>query len=77
MNMFSSLFDKEAMVNDTITDTLSTLAEELKCNHTELFVMIKPKSEKFEPAFFLYQVQKGSAPKYIRELTIKEILGDE
>lgn len=78
--MFGGLFNKEEMVKDTINDLLKDLKEELGCSDDGLFVMIKPiKDEKGEaqPRFMLYSLASGPSPKYIRDLTIKEVLGEE
>lgn len=65
------------MTHDTIQDALSSIAEELGCKHTDFFVMIKSKDEEFSPSFYIYQLQAGASPKMVREITIKQILGDD
>ena len=83
MNMLSGLFNKEQMVFDTIQDTLQNVSEELGCSHKELFVKIIPGNEEFEPVFQVFHtkpydsVDKTPAFRYVRDITIKEILGDE
>lgn len=69
------LFDKEGMVRDVIEASLENLAGELNCNHSELFLMIKPKNEDFDAIVYLYKIENG-IPTPIREVPLKEILGD-
>lgn len=76
MNLLAGIFNKEQMVFDTIQDTLLSISEELGCKHTELFVMIKPENEKFDPKFHVYKLENNQ-PKYIRDISIKEILGED
>jgi hypothetical protein len=80
MNMIASLMggfvDKEQMTFDTIQSTLENIAEELGCSFTDFFIMIKPTSEDFAMKFYIYKMENG-LPKPIREITLKEILGDE
>jgi hypothetical protein len=79
MNMFSNLMggliDKEQITHDTIQTTLENIAEELNCNWNEFFVMIKPTDNEFEMKFYIYQQATGEAPKFVREISLKEILG--
>lgn len=67
------LFDTEKMVGGVIETSLENLAEELNCNHNELFLMIKPKNEDFEAIVYLYKIVDG-IPQPIREVPLKEIL---
>ena len=40
--------------------------------------MIKPINEKFEMKFYVYRIIKGkSTPQFVREISLKEILGNE
>ena len=78
--MFSSLMgglvDKEKITHDTIQGTLEDLAEELGCSHTELFVMIKPTDAEFNMKFYVYSCPENTPPKFVREISLKEILGE-
>lgn len=80
MNMFSNLMgglvDKEQITHDTIQGTLEDLAEELGCSHTEFFVMIKPTDADFNMKFYVYRSPENAAPKFVREISLKEILGE-
>lgn len=77
MNMFASLMggliDKEKATFDTIQNALENIAEELKCSHTEFFVIMKPSDAEFSPKFYIYRT---AGNKFIREITIKEILSE-
>jgi len=82
MGLLDGLFDKEAMVKNTIENCLENLAMELQCKPTELFIMIKPTVAEFSDETdannfknWVYRIENGS-PKLIREITLKEILGD-
>jgi hypothetical protein len=74
MGLLDGLFDKEGMVKTTIESCLENVAEELNCKATELFVMIKPTNEDFEFKCWIYKVE--GSPKLVREISLKEILGD-
>jgi hypothetical protein len=78
--MFSSLMgnlvDKEKITHDTIQNTLEDIAEELNCSYTDIFVMIKPIDEEFNMKFYIYHCPENSAPKFVREISLKEILGE-
>lgn len=74
-NLMGGLIDKEKITHDTIQTTLENIAEELDCEWNEFFVMIKPIDNEFEMNFYIYQQQSGKAPKFIREISLKEILG--
>ena len=79
MNMFANLVgglvDKERITRDTIQTTLENIAEELGCNWNEFFVMIKPIDNEFNMNFYIYQNQESKAPTFVREISLKEILG--
>ena len=81
MNMFANLMgglvDKEKITHDTIQSTLEDIADELGCSHTDFFVMIKPKDADFSMKFYIYHTPENAAPKFIREISLKEILGGE
>ena len=80
MNMFSNmmggLINKEQITHDTIQSTLEDIAEELNCSYNDFFVMIKPKDEDFNMKFYIYYTTANAAPKFIREISLKEILGE-
>jgi hypothetical protein len=86
MGILDSLFDKEAMVSNTIENCLENLAEEMKCSKTELFIMIKPTRDEFTDGEekgdnssqknfknWVYRIVDGK-PKIIREISLTEIL---
>ena len=75
MGLFDGLFDKEQMVKDTITNCLENLKEELNCKHDELFIMIKPTNLELDFKCWVYKVD--GSPKLLREISLKEILGDK
>ncbi len=73
----ANLFDKEGMVKDTIQSTLTALAEEMGCNWTDFYIVIKPTGEDYEFKFVVFKRDENRKPVEIREISIKEILGDE
>jgi hypothetical protein len=73
--LLGGLVDKEAMAYNSIQEALVELAEELDCKYTDLFIMIKPFDKEMNFKGYLYQLKDGKN-KVIRELTIKEIIGD-
>lgn len=82
MNMFGNLLgglvDKEKITHDTIQGTLQDVSEELNCSYKDFFIMIKPKNEKFEMRFDIFHIkEKEGKPTFIREITLKEILGTD
>jgi len=74
-SMLGGLIDTEKIVRDTIQTALENVAEELKCSHNELFIMIKPINAEFDMKFYVYKIEQS--PKLIREITLKEILGGD
>ena len=72
--MFSSLFNTQKITHDTIQSTLENVAEELGCNHKEFFIMIKPVNDKMDMKFYIYKIGV-KAPEFVREISLKEILG--
>ena len=74
-NMLGGLFDTEKLVRDTIQTALENVAIELKCSHSELFIMIKPINAEFDMKFYVYKIEQS--PKLIREIALSEILGGE
>jgi hypothetical protein len=75
-NLMGGLVNKEQITHDTIQGTLEDIAEELNCSHTDFFVMIKPMDEDFNMKFYIYQIPENGTPKFIREISLKEILGE-
>ena len=76
-DLLGGLVDKERITHDTIQTTLENIAEENQCSYNEMFVMIKPVDESFNMKFFIYHQPQGSAPKFVREISLKEILGGQ
>lgn len=76
-NLMGGLIDKEQITHDTIQTTLENISEELNCEFNELFVMIKPIDEDFNMKFYIYHQEAGKSPKFIREISLKEILGGD
>jgi hypothetical protein len=72
--MLSALFNTEKITHDTIQSTLENVAEELGCSHKEFFLMIKPTNEEFDMKFYIYKLGEKN-PTFIREISLKEILG--
>jgi hypothetical protein len=76
MSLLGGIFDKEGMVKATIEDCLQNVSEELECLPTELFIMIKPINSEIEFKCWIYKIGVNGSPKLIREIPLKEILGD-
>lgn len=74
--ILGKLVDKEKVTFDTIQSALEEVSIELGCSHKELFIMIKPENEKFDPRFYIYKIE-GTGPRMVREITLKEILDIE
>jgi len=74
--LLGGLIDKEKAISATIKESLKEVAEELGCSHNELFIMIKPTNERMNFKNWIYKVENGKPPKLIREITLKEIIGD-
>jgi len=87
MNMLAGLMgglvNTEQITRDTIQSTLENVAEELGCTHKELFIKISADGEGFNPTFHIFQTEPYTTLdliprwKFIREITLKEILSDE
>jgi len=87
MNMFSGLLgglvDKEQITYDTIQGTLEDVAEELGCSYKELFIKIAASDDEFSPVFHIFKTEPytnlETIPrfKFIREITLKEILNTD
>jgi len=83
--MLNSLFGAEGKVNSTLQNTIEDLADELKCDAKQISIMIDAsepqkdeKGNEIKNSFkcWVYQSIEGKR-KRIREITLKEILGDE
>jgi hypothetical protein len=75
--MLGALFNTEKIVSDTIKNSLEEIAIELKCEFKDFFVMIKPINSNYEMKFYVYKTVDGKPPQFVREISIKEILGQE
>ena len=75
--MLSGLFNTEKIVSDTIKNSLEEIAIELQCDYKDFFVMIKPTNEQYEMKFYVYKIDGSKPPKFVREISLKEILGQE
>jgi hypothetical protein len=73
--MLSGLFNTEKIVSDTIKNSLEEIAIELQCSYKDFFVMIKPTNESFEMKFYVYKIVENNPPQFVREISLKEILG--
>jgi len=76
-NLMNGLVDTEKITYDTIQTSLEEIAIELQCNPKEFFVMIKPTDEEFNFKFYVYKTELKKAPAFIREISLKEILGKD
>lgn len=72
-NLLGGFLNKEKLTHDTIKAALEDIAEELGCDYRSFFVMIKPTDEEFNMKFYVYKM--GNTPTFIREISLKEILG--
>ena len=75
-NLLGSFVDREQVTFDTIQDCLENISEELGCSHQDFFVMIKPIDGEFAMKFLIYKLENG-IPKFVREISLKEVLGME
>ncbi len=80
MNMISSvlgsLMNKEQAIQDTIQDALEKVAAELNCSYKDLFLMIRPIDSEFNHSYFVCKYNENGMPVKVREISIKEILGE-
>jgi hypothetical protein len=74
--LLGGLVDKEKAISITIKTALEAVAEELGCEHNELFIMIMPTDSKMNFKNWVYKIVDGK-PKMIREISLKEIIGDD
>ncbi len=81
--LLGGLVDKEQITFDTIQGTLEDIAEKLRCSHTELFIKIAAGDDEFSPVFHVFKTEPythlDTIPRYkfIREITLKEILNTD
>ena len=73
--ILGNLVDKEAATIETIKDALTDLSEELSLPFSKFFIMIKPVDEKFNFKLHVYVLNESNVPQFVRELTVKEIVG--
>ena len=82
-NLLGGLVNKEQITFDTIQGTLENVAEELGCSYKELFIKIAANDDEFSPVFHIFKTEPytniETVPrfKFIREITLKEILNDD
>ena len=76
-NLMSGLVDTEKITYDTIQTSLQEIAIELKSDPKNFFVMIKPINAEYNFKFYVYKTEAHGTPKFIREISLKEILGKE
>lgn len=81
--LLSGLVNTEKITNDTIQEALENISNELDCSYKELFIKIATSEESFTPSFHIFKTEicenLETIPRYrfIREITLKEILGNE
>lgn len=75
-NLMKGLVDTEKITHDTIQTTLENVAEELGCDYKDFFITIKPVDEQFNMRFDIYHLVNNK-PVFVRNITLKEILGNE
>ena len=73
-DLLGGLFDKEKAIYTTVQDTLVRVAEELNVTVKEIFIMIRPKDEDGNHAYYICKYDDKGNPKPIREISLKEIL---
>ena len=76
-NLAGKFIDKEAATTDTLKEAIEDVAEELKCEPTEFFFMIKAIDKEFNFKIFIYHAPQGKTPVLKREISVKEILGNK
>jgi hypothetical protein len=82
-NLLSGMVNTEKITFDTIQSALEDIAEELGCSHKELFIKIAASDDKFSPIFHIFKTEPYTTLetiprfKFIREITLKEILGTD
>jgi hypothetical protein len=73
-SLLGGLIDKEKAIENTITNVLYDCSEELGVGHKDFFVIIRPVDENCNFKFHLYR-QDGGKPIFVREITVKEVVG--
>jgi hypothetical protein len=82
-SLLGNFVNKEQITFDTIQGTLENVAEELGCSYKELFIKIAANDDEFSPVFHIFKTEPytniETVPrfKFIREITLKEILNDD
>jgi len=76
-SLMSGLVNTEKMTYDTIQTALEEIAIELRCTHKDFWLMIKPTTSEFDMRFYIYKTNENNAPEFVRELSLKQILGKE
>lgn len=76
-NLMNGLIDKEQIVKDYLTDMLENLHTELGGEYKDYFVMIHSKDAEFTPVCHVMKMNENRVPKLVREITIKEIIGEK
>jgi len=72
--LLGGLVDKQKIIKEYLENAIEDTAEELNISPNELFIMIKPiKTETNEFKVYLY---KADGPTYIREMALKEFVGE-
>ncbi len=77
-NMMGGLVDKEQITKDYITDALALAAKEFNLDRSELIFIIRPIKEDFTFKVYISQCEPatGMPKKFLREITISEIVSD-
>ena len=84
--ILGSMFNAEEKVNDTLKNTIEDLADSLNCDAKQISILIdasEPQKDekgneiKYSFTCLVYKKDNEGRKKKIREITLKEILGDE
>lgn len=79
-SLLNGMVNTEKITFDTIQGALENIAEELGCSHKELFIKISASDEEFSPIFHIFRTESYTSLetiprfKFVREITLKEIL---
>lgn len=79
-SLLGGMINTEEITFNTIQETLISEAEKLNCSHKELFIKIAASDENFSPIFHVFRtepytnLEKIPKFKFVREITLKEIL---
>ena len=72
--LLGGLVDKKKIIKEYLENAIEDTAEELNINPNELFIMIKPiKNDTNEFKVYLY---KTDGTEYVREMALKEFVGE-